>query len=185
MEENTVLQEMKPKRSNKAGIIVLICVLGTLLLAGAVWGAFTVIDALYKALNAQPKKFTEKELTITVTDEFEKTEQEGFDFCLESKYVGILGLKQRSDAKSVEDYAENVISYNDKNSKVMTKDGLTYFYYKYKVDGTNYRYVVFAYKSTGGNYWLVQFVLDDKAYEEYEEKIFEWAKSVEMADYKK
>lgn len=169
------------KTRNKNNKISIIIMVSALIVGAFIGGVIGVVNVLSSVLKTEPEEFSKAGLTITATDEFELTDIEGYDFCLDSRNVAVLGLKEKVDAGSAIEYAKLVVKANNFSADVETEDGLTYFEFDNKgSDGEDYHYIAFTYKASGGNYWLVQFAVREDKLEKYEDKVFEWAKTVEV-----
>lgn len=81
------------------------------------------------------------------------------------------------EKSSIEDYAEAVIKNNKADYELKEKDGINYFEYEKTVSGKDYYYYAVVYKSHDA-FWLVNFACEKNNKTEYQEKFFEWAKSV-------
>lgn len=81
------------------------------------------------------------------------------------------------EKSSIEDYAEAVIKNNKADYELKEKDGINYFEYEKTVSGKDYYYYAVVYKSDDA-FWLVNFACEKNNKSEYQEKFFEWAKTV-------
>ena len=144
-----------------------------------------------KATEGESKKFTAEGMTITLTDSFKKTEQEGYTVCYSAKDVLVVALKEEFTLQegfenlSIIEYADLVYANNaSKNpSDITSEDGLTimeYTFFNEEYDQT-YEYLSVMYKSSDA-FWLVQFSCVEDDYDDNRDSFIKWAKSVEFAD---
>jgi len=176
------------KHGTRKGIVVLIVAI----VVGAILG-FLIASGLF--FNETPDKapeakaFSSDGMTITLTDEFRKTDIENYTVAYDSKNVAVFALKEAfSLADGFEDYtvkqyADLVVKNNKLDSaKVKTNGGLTFFEYTYTNPETNdeYRYFSYVYKSNDA-FWLVQFATLNKNSDTFVQEIEKWAKSVEFS----
>lgn len=135
------------------------------------------------------KEFSENGITITLTNEFRKTQVNGLDAAYESRDV-IVGAQKEAfgtsgwERYSTRQYIDAVIDHNSQkfaSATVTEVDGLVGFTYQAVDPGTEQmcHYYYYAYK-TDDAFWLVQFAVLSKDAERYEQRIVEWAKSVEF-----
>ncbi len=170
------------KKGTTIGLIVLIAAIVVGLVVGNLIGKGVIVKTV------DPKTFSSDKMSITLTEEFEKTEMEGFTVAYGSKDVAVFVIKEsfslQEDAKSLtlKEYANLVIEKNDRDATAKEKDGLICFEFDYLNPDTkeNYRYFAYVYKSEDA-FWLVQFAVLKENSDAYEEKIGEWAKSVEFS----
>lgn len=170
------------KKGTTIGLIVLIAAVVVGLVVGNLIGKGVTIKTV------EPKDFSYDKMSITLTEEFEKTDMEGFTVAYGSKDVAVFAIKEsfslQEDAESLtlKEYANIVIEKNNRDATVKEKDGLTCFEFDYLNPETKeaYRYFAYVYKSEDA-FWLVQFAVLKENSDIYEEKIGEWAKSVEFS----
>ena len=172
------------KRGTRIGLVVLF--------AAAVLGLVLGFGVTKLMLNKAPeaKTFSSHGMTITLTDEFEVLDKEGFTASFDSKKAGVFALKEEFSLfegfgdNTVEEYAEMVIWVNGLDSvEVRTDNGLTGFEYDYthpEIDATLH-WFSYVYK-TNDAFWLVQFSMLDEDVEAYRPQVIEWAKSVTFSD---
>ena len=137
------------------------------------------------------KTFTKDGISITVKGFF--TEQndlnKDYNLILISPDAGVMILKETFEEfekadldtdMSVKEYAEIVMFGNDLSGDPTEEDGMTYFTYTEKVDGTEFTYMGFCYRGTDAD-WLVQIYCPTEDYEAKKPDMMEWAKSVSFA----
>jgi hypothetical protein len=170
------------KKGTTIGLMVPIAAVVVGLVVGNLIGKGVTIKMV------EPKDFSYDKMSITLTEEFEKTDMEGFTVAYGSKDVAVFAIKEsfslQEDVGSLtlKEYANIVIEKNNRDATVKEKDGLTCFEFDYLNPETKeaYRYFAYVYKSEDA-FWLVQFAVLKENSDTYEEKIGEWAKSVEFS----
>ncbi|MCH5197784.1 MAG: hypothetical protein J1E34_02655 [Oscillospiraceae bacterium] len=171
------------KKGTQKGLIILIAAI----IVGAVIG-YTISSGLFSSKTPQPKTFSSDGISITLTDEFRKSNLGNFTVTFDSKDVAVFALEESFslvegfEEYTLEQYADLVIEANGlDSSEIKTSDGLTYFEYEFTNTQTKetYRYFSFVYK-TNDAFWMVQFATIDENAEEYFAQITQWAKSVEF-----
>ena len=137
--------------------------------------------------TGMPKTFRNKEIQITLTDEFKKKKFETQTYSFVSKDVAVFCLKENISelyVTSLENYLDLLLDANDiSKQNVLRSDGLLGFYYGSPVKNNGkteiYHYYAYVYE-TDDAYWLIQFAVRNDLAEEYLPKITEWAKSVKF-----
>ena len=171
------------KRSKRKGIAVLI-VAGLLGLAIGYVSTSGVLSGLF----VEEKVFSSTGISFTLTDQFRKTEIDGYTVAYESPYIAAFALKEDFsllegfEEYTLEEYAELVILATGlESTEAENVDGLICFDYDYTNAETNtsYKYFTYVYK-TNDAFWSVQFVTVLENAEEYESQIHEWAKAIEF-----
>ena len=171
------------KKSKKIGLIVLI-------VAAIIGFVFGFLKG-YSEDNAQPEAFVLDEMSITLTDQFEKVTTPDSDFALESNDVMVFVVKEEFSLLedfgdlTLEEYGELVIENNGLSevSELNKDDGLVSFDYIYEDEttGLDIYYLSYVYKSEEA-FWVVQFSVYDNESYDYLDNIYEWAASVEFAE---
>lgn len=160
-----------------------IAVLAVAAVIGVIVGWLAV--SLLMGLPAQEKVFQDEGFSITLTEDFKSSSQEGFELCYLSQKVGISVLTDEisqlpnRENTSVEEYAQLVITSNNVNSSVRKQDGLVYFEFDRTASGKDFSYVAFVFRGAD-EFWLVQFSTESKNAAQYREDIFRWASSVKV-----
>lgn len=130
------------------------------------------------------KVFEKAGMKLTLTDEFQEENMEGFTVCYSSSKVAVLCIKEPFETNpdfvnlSEEDYMNLVRETNSKlaPSAIEKIDGLVSI--TYTVSGKeSYDYFTVAYKAPDG-FWLLQFCSRSKDYQEQKTNILKWAKAV-------
>ena len=134
-----------------------------------------------------PAEIAVNDLRITLNKDFDKDSDSKGEatynasnvsvFFLEDKFVD-MGVHASS---TVKEYARLSQIVNSVDAEIYEKDGLVYFSYVKEIDNIEYKYTCFAYKEDDA-FWMVQFCTRASKAEKYEDKIFEWAKSVEFVN---
>lgn len=175
-----VLENRKANSKRGLWVVIIAAVIGAVI--GFV-GSSGILDG-----PAEPKVFTDGGMSITLTDEFEAFEAEGFDVAYDSNQIAVLSLEETfasapgAEDLTVEEYAELVLEVNGQNEELKTDNGLVY--YEYLAEGDNkvmYHYTVFLFKETDA-FWIVQFATYEGKAETHRETIMEWAKSVTFTE---
>ena len=120
------------------------------------------------ACSASPKTFIKDGMSITLTNKFSESTQEGFTVVYASMTEGVMVTKESFDSlaavnitadSTLTDYANIVISANSLTNievKTASDNKVTYFTYESTVDGVSYSYVATVFKGTNA-FWLIQF----------------------------
>lgn len=148
--------------------------------------------SLLSAKSGADKTFTSDEgLTITLTDNFSKSQIEGYTLCYDSFDAAVFALKESfSDYPeldmqnmALDEYKGYVIEANSKFSpkEDTSFDGLTVLKYEYYVEEqkSNFTYFISLFKGSDA-FWLVQFACKSSNYGEFEPYFVKWAKSVKV-----
>lgn len=139
-------------------------------------------------LEPEEKTFTDKGMSITLTDDFTEKDLVSTTVYFESMDAVVTGLKEEFSTleeagltkdSTVEDYAKVVAYNNKKEDEIKTEDGLTYFTYTSDVNGKTYFYIASMYKSNDA-FWLFNFACDSSDQEQFENTFKTWAKSVKF-----
>jgi len=165
------------KKNIKRGIWVLIAAV----IIGIAIGLLNVF-----VLDAPKEKdFSAQGMTITLTDEFRKFNDDEYTAVYDSAKVAVFVSKvDATKEDSLAEFAEMLAVYCDLSpDSVKTADGLTYITYN-NINSQNnvtYRYTAYLYQ-TDDAFWVVEFATDKKDADDYAKKITEWAKSVRFAE---
>lgn len=171
------------KKGTQKGLLVLVIAVAV----GAVIG-FSLTFGLLSSKKPEAKTFSSNGMTITLTEEFHKTNIAQYSVAYESNDVAVFALREAFTlADGFEDYtlvqyAELVTKANNLSSaEIKTVDGLTYFVYQFTNPDTSdvYQYFSYVYKADDA-FWLIQFATPEKSAAKNTKQIMEWAKSVEF-----
>lgn len=169
------------KRGTRKGLLILIVAA----IVGAVV-SYSITSNLFSNKTPDPKDFSSNGMTITLTDEFVKTDVENYTVAYDSKNVAVFALKEAFALAdgfqdyTLEQYGNLVLQNNNLSaSKLQNLEGLTEFEYEFTNPDTKdtYKYFSFVYKADDA-FWLVQFATLTENVDEYSPKILEWAKTV-------
>lgn len=169
------------KRGTRKGLLVLLVAA----IVGAVVG-YSVTSNLFSNKAPEPKDFSSNGMTVTLTDEFVKTDIENYTVAYDSKNIAVFALKEEFTLidgfkdYTLEEYGNLLLQNNNlSSSKIQNAEGLTWFEYEFTNPDTNdtLKYFSFVYKSKDA-FWFVQFAMLTENADEYNSKIFEWAKTV-------
>ena len=169
------------KRGTRKGLLILIVAA----IVSAVVG-YSITSNLFSNKTPDPKDFSSNGMTITLTDEFVKTDVENYIVAYDSKNVAVFALKEAFALAdgfqnyTLEQYGNFVLKNNNLSaSELQNLDGLTEFEYEFTNPNTNdtYKYFSFVYKADDA-FWLVQFATLTENVNEYRAQILEWAKTV-------
>jgi hypothetical protein len=178
-------EDIKTYRKKRAliGLVALVVVclssVAGCMVGGALGGA--VVDS-----GNEAKTFSEKGMTITLTDGFKTASVPNYTVAFDSKDVAVFALREPfTMAEGFENYtlsryADLVIQANKlSGTQVEVTDGLIHFEY----DFTNpenqqiYHYYTFVFKAKDA-FWMVQFATMKDNAADREGQIFQWAKSI-------
>ncbi len=148
--------------------------------------------------SGEPKTFSSGGMRITLTDEYEEEDVQGYDICYGTRDSAVYALRERiSDLSSIgmsvsttlNEYAQKLIELNSVDSTVINENGIVYFEYEKKLKGglfsgcgggEKFTYLAAVYK-TGDSFWLVQFASSSENYGNYRDQFIEFARSVTFA----
>lgn len=178
------------KRGNKKGLGVLIIALIVGIFAGYMISSGMLSTNMFSASGVEAKTFSSNGLQITLTNQFTKTDVQNYTFCYESKNAIVFALKEDFDLVdgfenyTLDQYGELVLQNNNFASDVELEhdNGLTYFEYSYSAPAmkATYHYFTVLYKAPDA-FWMVQFATLEKNFDQYQQDIIDWAKSVEFS----
>ncbi len=140
-----------------------------------------------KVYEADAKDFTSNGMTVTLTEAFRETEQQGYTVCYDSNAVAVFALKEAFSLQAgisdwtLEYYADLVKQSNAAHSPsdpvaVGDRMVMEYTFYNPNTDIT-YHYYTCMYKGSDA-FWLIQFACDVTQIDEYREHMISWADSV-------
>ncbi len=172
------------KKGALIGLVVLLiaCIVGFAVgsaVGGALGGA--VADS-----GNEAKTFSEKGMTITLTDGFKTASVPNYTVAFDSKDVAVFALREPfTMAEGFENYtlsryADLVIQANKlSGTQVEVTDGLIHFEYDFTNPDNQqiYHYYTFVFKAKDA-FWMVQFATMKDNAADREGQIFQWAKSI-------
>ena len=136
--------------------------------------------------QASPKTFTKSGMSITLTDDFTERDYVSYTAVYDSQYVAIFAIKEEfslfdgtalGENSTTEDYANVVIEGYELDAEPEEIDGMTTFRYDAESNGDTYTYLAVIYKSDDA-FWMIQFATKADNFEEQEDNILTYAKSV-------
>ena len=133
-------------------------------------------------LEEKEKTFTVEGMSITLTNRFHKTKQEGFTVAFDSSKIAIFALKEVFGDKlnadtTLAEYAELVVSANSLDVEPKEENGLTCFTFENDASGTSYTYLAVVYKADDA-FWLLQFATKSSDFDEKKDTLVSYAKTV-------
>ncbi len=142
---------------------------------------------LSSGVLGDPKVFTQNDMQITLTEQFESTTYPNYTVVYDSSEVDVFVLKEGFSLLeglgdyTLKQYADLIKKNNPQvssDSALQTDGGVTWFEYT-AVDqyGVLFHYYVYVYK-TGDAFWMIQFIVKDSLNTVYSDAIGTWAKSV-------
>ena len=169
------------KRGSQKGLLVLIAAV----IIGAVAG-YSLTTGLFSNKTANPKDFSSNGMTITLTDEFVKTDVKNYIAAYDSKNVAVLVSKEEFtladgfEDQTLEQYGNLVLQSNNlSSSEIKNIEGLIGFEYESTNPntGNTYKYLSFLYKSNDA-FWMMQFATLKENVDDFRSEIIKWAKTV-------
>ena len=135
-------------------------------------------------LFTKEKTFSKSGMSITLTEDFVEKSRVSYTSTYDSEDIAVFTLKEEKEllgslSLDLDGYTKKVIEVNGYSVDPKNKDGLTYFEYKNSSNGKDFHYYAFTYEADDA-FWLVQFACEEDQHEKLEEKIFKYAKSVEV-----
>ncbi len=135
----------------------------------------------------QEKVFRCDNLSVTLTDAFEKRPDDDADLLLIADtpetvlfiYSEEINNYENYGIYTATDYASTKLSSNELDSDIRFCDGIPYYTYSYynEEDDVDFTYYDFLYKN-GGTFWSLTFCCNTVNAAEYEPLLFNWAKTV-------
>ena len=138
-----------------------------------------------KAYEADPKSFTAGNMTIELTEKFEKVDLSGYAAVYATKDAVVYVSNQKAsefkkiNGMTLEKYIELFIETNkSKNLGEKKTDGeLQFVEYTSVSENVTYKYLT-AFFESNGVYVRVEFAAEEQKYEEYRPYFISWAKNV-------
>ncbi len=167
------------KRANKAGIVVAIIAVLVGILIGVMRGL---------ASRPKPETFTAGNLSITLTDHFEASDDIlEYTAYYESADVLVILLEEKKSTLgafsdcSLDEYARLVMAATElpSDTEIHHDNGLTWLEYNDDSSGKEYNYFTVFYQ-TSDAFWSVQFVSVAKHADSHRAEIIEYAQSVKF-----
>ncbi|NMD44505.1 MAG: hypothetical protein GYA88_03660 [Clostridiales bacterium] len=137
------------------------------------------------------KVFSNSGMNITLTNEFEEFEYEGYTVCYASEEVAVFALKEAfADYEglkdyTLEEYGEVILEVNKAHSPLEVRDidGIKNITYTFNNPdtGDTYKYFTVLYKVSDA-FWMVQFATFEEEYPKHEEQFIDWAKMISFSE---
>lgn len=163
--------------------------IGAIILSACVFLGFII--GLIVGCNGGPKKqnFEHDNMQITLTDEFESSEVNGWDFCFSSNDVTIFGKKEAFadypilEGFNLKEYSTMLLSNSklDDSVELRTSDDIYYFSYEMQNVGgkLDLTYYVMTFKANDG-FWFINFTCPSEKVETLSSELFKYAGSVKF-----
>lgn len=177
------------KKGSKKGMIILCAAI----VIGAVIGSFigvfgmrAIIAASASAENTSPKTFSAAGMEITLNDQFQAVELEGFTACYDSNIAAVTVLKEPFtlveglENYTLKQYGELLLENNGmQDFELCPMDDRYYFEYTYTDEQSSitFYYMSVIYRSQDA-FWLIQFSTPEENLEQIHEEMISWANSV-------
>lgn len=149
---------------------------------------FTMVGLLMglTACGANPKNFTCRDLTITLTDDFIEKEMTGFDAYYNSERVLFSAVEETEEElqyagyeiANLKGYCLEILNQNGVSVDALSQRG-DYYYFTHTAvkNGAKYTYVHCMFEGHN-SYWICEFVCKTKDYKDLEDQILKWADSI-------
>lgn len=174
---SSIMTEIKNKSKKGIALLTAMIVVGILLGFAAGYGITT---GFFEVLRGQEKEFSISDFSITLNESFEQYNLPHYSVVYASDEVTVYVNKTTSVAVNAEALARSIVLYNSLSCNVVSEDGLTYFIYsKPKDDGKTYSNYTYVYKNNE-DFWIVEFSVEERLADRYDDDIKEWARSVEL-----
>lgn len=141
---------------------------------------------LLTGCGANPKNFTCRELTITLSDDFVETDMTGFDAYYKSEQVLFSAVEETEEElqyagyeiANLNGYCQELLHQNNVSEDELIKRG-DYYYFTHNAikSGAKYTYVHCILEGHN-SYWNCEFVCKAKDYDNLKKQIFKWADSI-------
>ena len=145
---------------------------------------FALMLLFVGCVGGSPKTFTKEGMSIELTDKFVEKEHITMTCYYETSDMFVAVLKEEfssyiSSSLSLTKYAEKVISANkmDGIEVFLSEKGYAYFVYSKEASGNEYTYYATCHKAEDA-FWLIQFGIFSKNYEDKLETIQKYANSI-------
>ena len=164
-------------KNKKLGIIIGI-------IAFIIAFAAALLVFLPKNEDALPKDFTYEEMTITLTEKFEKSvDDPKYSVSYTDTFVMVMVLREGFELMegfenyTLAEYGQVIISNSGQDTELLEDEAGTYFEYTTNPDGNDYHYVYYLYKSQKA-FYMIGFATVDAVKDDYRDDILKYARSV-------
>ena len=150
--------------------------------------SIVLVALLLFGCSKDTKTFEEDDFKITVEGDFKKDELAGFTYYYESSDVIVTALKESftslkslgvNNETTLEEYTKLILTSNNKEEELKTRNDYMYFEYTSTVDGDDFYYIAATYKSDDA-FWLINFMCMKSDKNKFKEKFLSWADTVEL-----
>jgi len=181
-DNNHTAEALKNRKNNSKKGVVVLCVA---VIVGVLIG-FCITAFLFPSAKVEAKTFSDEGISITLTNQFKKTDMENYTLCYDSKNVAVFVIKEPFtlmeglEDYTLEAYGKLVAESNGRSPSALKEtNGLLGFAYTFNNPETNkeYKYYIYVYKSKDA-FWIVQFATETKNVEALSATILDYAKSV-------
>ncbi|MBQ6852144.1 MAG: hypothetical protein IJO04_03855 [Oscillospiraceae bacterium] len=166
----------KQRKNNRKGMAIFIGAA----IVGAAIGLF-LPGGFLGSDTPEPKTFSKEDFSITLTDDFAQTQQEGFFAFYESKSAAVFALREDAEIFgniTLDEYGDLVLKANNRADAKMNKgDGFLWFEYTATADGQEYYYMAVCCQSENA-FWVVNFATPASNREKYATIFMQWAESI-------
>ncbi len=138
------------------------------------------------ACSSNPKNFTCRDMTITLTDDFQEKEMNEFDAYYSSEKVLFSAVEETEEdlqyagyeIANLKGYCLELVNQNGVAPESLVQRG-DYYYFTHTAvkSGAKYTYVHCMFEGHN-SYWICEFVCKSKDYDKLEDDIFDWADSI-------
>ncbi len=175
--ELTPEQIAKQKKNGRKGIIIFIAAIVIGFLIG-------FLPGLLRDSEPAPKTFSDNGFTITLTEEFEEMEVEGYDVAYVSDAMSVFALAEAKELVGdveLKEYARLVVENNNHAGLTITEgDGFVWAEYTADVEGQEVYYLVVCVEGEE-DFWIVNFATPDSNKETCKDIFLGWAKGIEIS----
>jgi len=175
-------QLAQQKKNNRKGLLIIIasCIIGFAV-------GFLLTSGLFNKETVSPKEFQKEDFQITLTDEFEATDEAGFFAFYRSKTAMVSTVREEKELFgniTLEEYGNIVLNANNKTGlQTNHGDGFIWFEYTDTPEGEEIYYLAVCCKSNDA-YWIINFATPAKNQEKYREVFLDWAESIKVGQAK-
>lgn len=150
--------------------------------------AFTVFFLIFLGIDkeAAPKDFSYMEFTITLTDDFVKSEDnEKYNVAYNSDKIVVTILREGFELMAgfedytLEEYANIIINNNNVDTTLQKSDDSYCFEYISNPNGTDYHYTYYTFKSAKA-FWTIGFMTLEEDKDIYKDEILKFANSIKI-----
>jgi hypothetical protein len=167
-------EEAQKKRSSRNTIL------------GALIGVAVAVGLMALAANFSPsadeKTFSTGVFSITLTEDFQESDMEGYYAYYESNDVVVLVQPESMQIlgdMSLQEYATLLRDVNGYKMELQEKGDIVWFSYTKTIDQMQFYYMVFCMEGDTA-FWTVNFATPIGNRDKFEQKMIQWAQSVQI-----